>query len=168
MFRDSLAIEKCRLESILWARRIAGGGPDHIFYESDNEGFIVRCITDLHERRDRARASGLCSCGAERALGYRLCPVCHGRERDRQRRQVATSIAVGQCVRNGCVTAAEPGRRKCRRHLDEHAEQQRRRRGAGVGSDTGGFRESMRRPDLALAREGVRRRRRSTVTTREP
>ena len=118
----------------------AGGGPDHIFYESDNEGFIVRCITDLHERRDRARASGLCSCGAERALGYRLCPVCHGRERDRQRRQVATSIAVGQCVRNGCVTAAEPGRRKCRRHLDEHAEQQRRRRGAGVGSDNGGFR----------------------------
>ena len=94
MFRDSLAIEKCRLESILWARRIAGGGPDHIFYESDNEGFIVRCITDLHERRDRARASGLCSCGAERALGYRLCPVCHGRERDRQRRQVATSIAL--------------------------------------------------------------------------
>ena len=67
MFRDPLAIEKCRLESILWARRIAGGGPDHIFYESDNEGFIVRCITDLHERRDRARASGLCSCGAERA-----------------------------------------------------------------------------------------------------
>ena len=126
MFRDSLAIEKCRLESILWARRIAGGGPDHIFYESDNEGFIVRCITDLHERRDRARASGLCSCGAERAPGYRLCPVCHGRERDRQRRQVATSIAVGQCVRNGCVTAAEPGRRKCRRHLDEHAEQQQR------------------------------------------
>ena len=90
MFRDSLAIEKCRLESILWARRIAGGGPDYIFYESDNEGFIVRCITDLHERRDRARASGLCSCGAERAPGYRLCPVCHGRERDRQRRQVAT------------------------------------------------------------------------------
>ena len=40
----------------------------------DNEGFIVRCITDLHERRDRARASGLCSCGAERAPGYRLCP----------------------------------------------------------------------------------------------
>ena len=112
MFRDPLAIEKCRLESILWARRIAGGGPDHIFYESDNEGFIVRCITDLHERRDRDRA--------------------------------------------------------CRRHLDEHAEQQRRRRGAGVGSDTGGFRESMPRPDLALAREGVRRRRRSTATTREP
>ena len=139
MFRDPLAIEKCRLESILWARRIAGGGPGHIFYESDNEGFIVRCITDLHERRDRARASGLCGCGAERALGYRLCPVCHGRDRDRQRRQVATSIAVGQCVRNGCVTAAEPGRRKCRRHLNEHAEQQRRRRGAGVGSDNGGF-----------------------------
>ena len=57
MFRDPLAIEKCRLESILWARRIAGGGPGHIFYESDNEGFIVRCITDLHERRDRARAA---------------------------------------------------------------------------------------------------------------
>ena len=142
--------KKCRLESILWARR------------------IVRCITDLHERRDRARASGLCSCGAERAPGYRLCPVCHGRERDRQRRQVATSIAVGQCVRNGCVTAAEPGRRKCRRHLDEHAEQQRRHRGAGVGSDNCGCRESMPRPDLALARKGVRRRRRSTATTREP
>ena len=168
MFRDPLAIEKCRLESILWPRRFAGGGPGHIFYESDNEGFIVRCITDLHERRDRARAAGLCSCGAERAPGYRLCPVCHGRARDRQRRQVATSIAVGQCVRNGCVTAAEPGRRKCRRHLDEHAEQQRRRRGAGVGRITADFSEPMPRLDLALAREGVRRRRRSPATTPEP
>ena len=132
MFRDPLAIEKCRLESILWARRIRRGRAGHIFYESDNEGFIVRCITDLHERRDRARASGLCSCGAERAPGYRLCPVCHGRDRDRQRRQVATSIAGGAVRPQWVCTAAEPGRRKCRRHLDEHAEQQRRRRGAGV------------------------------------
>ena len=164
MFRDPLAIEKCRLESILWARRIAGGGPGHIFYESDNEGFIVRCITDLHERRDRARASGLCSCGAERAPGYRLCPVCHGRDRDRQRRQVATSIAVGQCVRNGCVPRPNPaggsGGTLTSTPSSSGAAAVR-----GLGRITADFSEPMPRPDLALAREGVRRRRRSTATT---
>ena len=131
MFRDSLAIEKCRLESILWASLGAG-----------------RAISSM-----RAIAPARPGCVAAGPSG-RLGIVCVRSATNRQRRQVATSIAVGQCVRNGCVTAAEPGRRKCRRHLDEHAEQQRRRRGAGVGSDNCGFRESMPRPDLALARKG--------------
>ena len=44
MFRDSLAIEKvpARIHPLGASHRWG-----HIFYESDNEGFIVRCITDL-------------------------------------------------------------------------------------------------------------------------
>ena len=79
MFRDPLAIEKCRLESILWARRIAGGGP-------------------------------------------------------------------------GTSTPSSSGAAAVR----------------GLGRITADFSEPMPRPDLALAREGVRRRGRSTATTREP
>ena len=143
---------------LIWARRIAGGGPDHIFYESDGQRgrFIVRCITDPSSTpRDRARTRPGCgSCGAERALGYppwRRHPRCASV--DRQRRQVATSLRWGSAsamVRDrGRTRPAEVSAAP----LTSTASSSDAEARAGVGRIPADSAESMTRPDLALARE---------------
>ena len=126
------------MESIIWARRIAGSGASfnllHDFGGVDGWS-MGRFENPIIAVRAAHRSDGRCGCGEPldtRPDGTTVatCCVCRDRQRRQSTRRYLAARSSGGCTWPGCVTAAAPGRRRCEAHLQRDRETNNARRAA--------------------------------------
>ena len=134
---STIEIERCRLESIIWARRVSGRGAASTLLQDLGDGWMLGRFTEnpIIAVRAAHRARGRCGCGEPldtRPDGTTVatCCVCRDRQRRQSTRRYLSARSAGGCTWPGCVTAAEPGRRRCEEHLVRDRAAQNARRAA--------------------------------------
>ena len=135
---SSESIERHRLESIVWARRIAGRGASvTLLHDFGADGWTMgRFENPIIAVRAAHREAGRCGCGEPldtRPDGTTVatCCVCRDRQRRQSTRRYLAARSSGGCTWPGCVTAAAPGRRRCEAHLQRDRAANNARRAAG-------------------------------------
>lgn len=74
----------------------------------------------------RLQAVGLCICKKKLEPGYLTCMWCRDKNRDRCQARTEAARVASKCT--NCKQPSEPGRARCRKHLDEAAERMREHR----------------------------------------
>ena len=122
---SSIEIERCRLKSIQWARRIAGRGASfNCLHDFGGDGWSMGRFgaNPYTAIRKANRTAGRCSCGGELdarrdGRAYAFCPVCRDRQRRQSVKRHASAVSTGSCSWPGCDASAAAGRRRCEAHL---------------------------------------------------
>ena len=111
---SSIEIERCRLKSIQWARRIAGRGASfNCLHDFGGDGWSMGRFgaNPYTAIRKANRTAGRCSCGGELdarrdGRAYAFCPVCRDRQRRQSVKRHASAVSTGSCSWPGCDASA--------------------------------------------------------------